>query len=107
MAKQLGHTVVDPQPSLFTFKVDDKNLQSLAGVSILVNLTPSQTVILLPSERDVMVWSIAPKHQRSGLLCEERESRESSAENGEETLAAKVPLSLERFWDQFSLISNF
>ena len=77
MAKQLGHTVVDPQPSLFTFKVDDKNLQSLAGVSILVNLTPSQTVILLPSERDVMVWSIAPKHEGVGC-CVRREKVEKS-----------------------------
>ena len=27
------------------------------------------------TERDVMAWSVAPKHQGSGLLCEERESR--------------------------------
>ena len=45
-------------------------------------------------EREMMiVWS-DPKHQGSGLLCEERESRENYAENGEETLAAKVLISL-------------
>lgn len=36
LAKQLGHTVVDPRPSLFTFKVADKQLQNLAGVSFPV-----------------------------------------------------------------------
>lgn len=33
LAKQLGHTLIDPRPSLFTFKVADQNLQELAGVS--------------------------------------------------------------------------
>ncbi|MCO5614716.1 hypothetical protein L7F22_069000 [Adiantum nelumboides] len=34
LAKGLGHAVVDPCPSLFTFKVADSQLQELAGVSL-------------------------------------------------------------------------
>lgn len=33
LAKDLGHTIVDLRPSLFTFKVADFELQELAGVS--------------------------------------------------------------------------
>lgn len=33
-AKQFGHTVHDPIPSLFTFKINDPNLHSLSGLSI-------------------------------------------------------------------------
>ena len=32
-AKQLGHTIETPVPSLFTFKIDDPRLKGLAGVS--------------------------------------------------------------------------
>lgn len=32
-AKQLGHTIETPVPSLFTFKINDPRLQELAGVS--------------------------------------------------------------------------
>ena len=94
MAKQLGHTVVDPQPSLFTFKVDDKNLQSLAGVSILVKWTPSDTFILLLSERDVMVWSVAPKHQGVGRCVRREKLEKTMQKNGEKTEPLKVPISL-------------
>lgn len=34
MAAALGHTVVPPVPSLFTFEVDDPRLRGLAGVSV-------------------------------------------------------------------------
>ncbi|KAI5068510.1 hypothetical protein GOP47_0016855 [Adiantum capillus-veneris] len=36
LAKGLGHNVIDPRPSLFTFKVADSQLQELAGVSFPV-----------------------------------------------------------------------
>jgi thioredoxin type arsenate reductase len=34
IAKDLGHTIVEPVPSLFTFRIDDPLLAGLAGVSI-------------------------------------------------------------------------
>jgi predicted Rossmann fold flavoprotein len=34
MSRQLGHTVVTPVPSLFTFNVTDRRLDGLAGVSV-------------------------------------------------------------------------
>jgi len=34
MLKQLGHTIIPPVPSLFTFNVKDKRIQDLMGVSI-------------------------------------------------------------------------
>lgn len=34
LAKDLGHTIVPPVPSLFTFNVKDDRLQDLAGVSV-------------------------------------------------------------------------
>ncbi|KAJ0982814.1 hypothetical protein J5N97_011069 [Dioscorea zingiberensis] len=33
IAVQLGHSLVDPMPSLFTFKIDNKELASLSGVT--------------------------------------------------------------------------
>jgi len=33
LAKKLGHSIIEPQPSLFTFKVKDAALTELAGVS--------------------------------------------------------------------------
>jgi hypothetical protein len=32
LAQRLGHSIVEPQPSLFTFKVKDAALAELAGV---------------------------------------------------------------------------
>ena len=34
LARQLGHRIISPVPSLFTFKVEDDRLQGLAGVSV-------------------------------------------------------------------------
>lgn len=34
IARSLGHTVVDPVPSLFTFNIMDRRLEGLAGVSV-------------------------------------------------------------------------
>ena len=34
MVKKLGHQIIDPLPSLFSFKIDDKFLHDLAGVSV-------------------------------------------------------------------------
>ncbi len=34
LAKQVGHTVIDPVPSLFTFNIPDSPLNDLAGVSV-------------------------------------------------------------------------
>jgi len=36
LAVQLGHTIVEPRPSLFTFKIKDSYLNKLAGVSYFV-----------------------------------------------------------------------
>ncbi|KAK4272037.1 hypothetical protein QN277_020641 [Acacia crassicarpa] len=33
LASQLGHTIIDPVPSLFTFKIEDSQLTELAGIS--------------------------------------------------------------------------
>nr|XP_024928933.2 uncharacterized protein YtfP isoform X3 [Ziziphus jujuba var. spinosa] len=33
LASQLGHSIVDPVPSLFTFKTDDSQLEELSGVT--------------------------------------------------------------------------
>lgn len=33
LMRQLGHTIVEPKPSLFTFCIDDSELHALAGVS--------------------------------------------------------------------------
>ncbi|CAO2820891.1 unnamed protein product [Amaranthus hypochondriacus] len=33
LASQLGHSIIDPVPSLFTFKIKDSNLAELAGVT--------------------------------------------------------------------------
>ena len=33
-AQDLGHTIIKPIPSLFTFKINDSRLQNLAGVSV-------------------------------------------------------------------------
>uniref|UniRef100_A0A803ML42 Uncharacterized protein n=1 Tax=Chenopodium quinoa TaxID=63459 RepID=A0A803ML42_CHEQI len=33
LAGQLGHTIIDPVPSLFTFKIKDSNLAELSGVA--------------------------------------------------------------------------
>ncbi|RAP38953.1 aminoacetone oxidase family FAD-binding enzyme [Candidatus Marinamargulisbacteria bacterium SCGC AAA071-K20] len=33
-AKNFGHTIIDPVPSLFTFKINDEKLHELAGVSV-------------------------------------------------------------------------
>ena len=50
----------------------------LAG-SVLEIMT-GYSVQPLEVETEVMVWSAAPTNQRNGLLCEERESSENSAE---------------------------
>lgn len=34
LAKSLGHTIIEPVPSLFTFEIKDKELTQLSGVSI-------------------------------------------------------------------------
>lgn len=34
LAQQLGHTLVSPVPSLFTFKIKDARLQDLAGIAV-------------------------------------------------------------------------
>lgn len=34
IATDLGHTIVDPIPSLFTFKINDSNLHALSGLSV-------------------------------------------------------------------------
>lgn len=34
IAQKLGHTIVAPVPSLFTFHIDDKRLEGLSGVSV-------------------------------------------------------------------------
>ncbi len=34
LAQKLGHQIIPPVPSLFTFKIKDKRLQDLAGVSV-------------------------------------------------------------------------
>lgn len=40
LATQLGHSIVDPVPSLFTFKIEDSRLAELSGVlSAAIRLT--------------------------------------------------------------------
>ena len=37
LASQLGHSIVDPVPSLFTFKIEDPRLADLSGVIFFHN----------------------------------------------------------------------
>lgn len=39
LATQFGHSIVDPVPSLFTFKINDPLLTELAGVSKFSSIT--------------------------------------------------------------------
>lgn len=36
LAVQLGHSIVDPVPSLFTFKIEDSQLVELSGVTFSI-----------------------------------------------------------------------
>lgn len=36
LAAQLGHSIVDPVPSLFTFKIEDSQLAELSGVMFIL-----------------------------------------------------------------------
>lgn len=36
LASQLGHSIVDPVPSLFTFKIEDSQLAELSGVMFIL-----------------------------------------------------------------------
>lgn len=38
LATQLGHSIIDPVPSLFTFKIEDPQLAELSGVMVFFNL---------------------------------------------------------------------
>ncbi len=42
MLKQMGHTIIPPVPSLFTFNIKDKNLTELPGIS------KSQVIVSIP-----------------------------------------------------------
>jgi hypothetical protein len=54
-AKTLGHTIVPPVPSLFTFNVTDPRLQDMAGVSV-------------PSARLQLLADHVPKLEQTGPL---------------------------------------
>ncbi|KAJ8901754.1 hypothetical protein NDN08_003960 [Rhodosorus marinus] len=56
-AEQLGHSIISPIPSLFTFKIKDKELHELAGVSV------GNTVVNL-----VLPKGTGRRRQDSGLL---------------------------------------
>jgi len=45
MLKKLGHTIVPPVPSLFTFKINDKRIREIPGVSV-----PNATVSIVNSK---------------------------------------------------------
>ncbi|MBD2260020.1 NAD(P)/FAD-dependent oxidoreductase [Pseudanabaena sp. FACHB-2040] len=47
LAQSLGHTVISPVPSLFTFNVKDKALQALAGVAV----DPVVLTLKLPGQK--------------------------------------------------------
>lgn len=47
LATQLGHSIVDPVPSLFTFKIEDSRLAELSGV---LSATIKPTCIFLAIE---------------------------------------------------------
>ncbi|TDA81595.1 aminoacetone oxidase family FAD-binding enzyme, partial [Halomonas marinisediminis] len=42
LLEKLGHTIVSPVPSLFTFKINDNRIKKIPGVSV-VNATVSIT----------------------------------------------------------------
>lgn len=50
LAAKLGHTLVPPVPSLFTFNVRDKALQALAGVAV----EPVEAKLLIPEVKPLM-----------------------------------------------------
>lgn len=38
LATRLGHSIIEPVPSLFTFKIEDPQLAELSGVMVFFNL---------------------------------------------------------------------
>lgn len=38
LATQLGHSIIEPVPSLFTFKIDEPQLAELSGVMVFLKL---------------------------------------------------------------------
>lgn len=51
LASQLGHSVVDPVPSLFTFKIEDLRLRELSGVKNL-----SVKLLLYSFKKNFKFW---------------------------------------------------
>lgn len=63
IAKQLGHSIVPPVPSLFTFTIRDPRLQGLAGVSVpvvsLTLTTPDKTKLEQTGPLLVTHWGLS------------------------------------------------
>lgn len=59
-AQQLGHTIIPPVPSLFTFNIADKLLQELAGISVdSVNLQLTGTSLKQTGPLLITHWGIS------------------------------------------------
>lgn len=61
LAAQLGHSLIDPVPSLFTFKIEDPQLTELSGVSFNSLSRPSDHFLTLPCLLEIDFLS-AEKH---------------------------------------------
>ncbi|MDG1571828.1 aminoacetone oxidase family FAD-binding enzyme [Robiginitalea sp. M366] len=64
--RELGHTIVPPVPSLFTFRIPDPRLQGLQGLSC-----PATIAVLPPENGDPLAAANFRKAQRAGSLTAE------------------------------------
>lgn len=131
-AHALGHTIVPPVPSLFTFQIDDPRLRDLAGVSVSdaqLKLsapgakTETRGPLLIthwglsgPATLKLSAWSARELHKQNyqaELLVNylpdftpaqlQRELIELKAEHARRAVAVQGPLSLpQRLWEKLT-----
>jgi predicted Rossmann fold flavoprotein len=58
IVKSLGHTIIDPVPSLFTFNIKDKRIDGLAGVS-LENVTLKMDTVTTQGALLITHWGLS------------------------------------------------
>ncbi|KAK9114064.1 hypothetical protein Syun_020861 [Stephania yunnanensis] len=71
LATQLGHSIVNPVPSLFTFKIVDKNLAELSGVSMGMLLVDFILDIHIEDAKGILLqhkikFALTDKHMEDG-----------------------------------------
>lgn len=59
MLENLGHTIVPPVPSLFTFNIKDKRIQDLMGVSAIAKVTVKNTKLTASGPLLITHWGMS------------------------------------------------